>query len=124
MIQPENFEFVENLTTFFESKKVTSLLKDFKKVLVLKIQIKKVSDEPNPTELEDLGLKCSHNLVVIFLATKDYKNFFIYWKPKEIQHFFMLKTYDGYDFLNDIRLFEFIAKFLANSLKQGYLGRI
>ena len=120
----ENFQYVDNAIDFFESNEATTLLKDFNKIILIKMQIKDSSNIPNLIQMNQLEHKCENHSIIIFMATMDWKRFFIFWKSSKIQHFLMLKTYDGYDFMNDIRLFEFIVNFLTISLKHEHLGMV
>ena len=123
MITIGNLQFIENLVNYFESSETAeNVLKDSSKVLLFKLEIEDDRSNFNSTELNELANRCAGNSIVIFLATKDRKRFFIYWKSKEIQKFLMLKIYDECDFMYDLRHFEFITKFLTNSLRRGHLG--
>lgn len=113
---------MENLVSYFDSAEVSTMLNDLSKLLLFKLEIESVSGQLSISELKELGQKLSDNYIVIFLATKDKTNFYLYWKSKEIQHFLMFKIYENSNYMNDLKLFEFIATFLADSLKQGYLG--
>ncbi|KAL7029674.1 hypothetical protein ACKWTF_006315 [Chironomus riparius] len=104
---------------FFETFYYKSLLKDTSKVAILKFE---TSNKPSASILMDLSQKCLGNSIVILLAIDGRKKFHLYWKSKQIKHFLTFKIYDKNDFMNDIRLFEFLADFLAHSMKRGHLG--
>ncbi|CAG9803232.1 unnamed protein product [Chironomus riparius] len=117
-----NFQLVENLSSFFKSVEISPLAKESNKVLLFKLKIEEILFKPSVAELDELAELFANNSIVILLSTKDGKNFFLYWKSKEIRNFLMLKIYNECDFMNDLRLFEFLAKFLSNGLMQGHLG--
>ncbi|KAL7030639.1 hypothetical protein ACKWTF_006735 [Chironomus riparius] len=117
-----NFQHVENLSSFFKSVETSSLARKSNKVLLFKLKIEKILFKPSVAELDELAELFANNSIVILLSTKDGKNFFLYWKSKEIRNFLMLKIYNECDFMNDLRLFEFLAKFLSDGLRHGHLG--
>lgn len=119
----QNFKFVENLINYFDSVEFLTLSKDFNQVYLLKLQIEESSSNPNAKELDVLAQKCSKNSIVVLLASRNEKNFFLYWKSREIQQFLSLKIYDECELMNNLKLFDFIANFLADSLTRGYLGK-
>ncbi|KAL7015350.1 hypothetical protein ACKWTF_016410 [Chironomus riparius] len=115
-----SFLSVESLSTLFEIP--DAILKKPSKVLLFRIEIELPSDQLTSTELEEITQKCLKNSVVLLISSKHCKDFTIIWKSREISHFLTLKLYNQCKFLNDLRLFEFVAKFLTNSLKHGHLG--
>lgn len=116
----DNFEKIESLMDFFETFPILSLLKETSKVLILKFE---TITKPTVANLEELSQKCLGNSIVILLALNARSELCLYWKSKQIRHFLTLKHYERGDFLNDVRLFEFLANFIGNSLKRGYLGK-
>ena len=114
---------VENVVETFTSTEVLELLTSSKNVLFFKLRINEISNKPKSIELNELAEKCSKNSIVLFLMTKNAKSFCLFWKSKEIKFFLELKLYDNCEYFNDLRLFEFIANFVADALKHGYLGK-
>ncbi|KAL7048603.1 hypothetical protein ACKWTF_003418 [Chironomus riparius] len=108
--------------TYMNSTEVKRLLKKSKNIFLFKLQISETSKRPSPSDVENLGRICINNSIVIILMTKDGKNFFLYWKSKKIKYFLIFKIYSGSSFMNDLKLFEFLGGFLAESLKLGHLG--
>ena len=56
--------------------------------------------------------------IVILVAANDGNEFRIYWKSKDIDKFLTLKSFNQ----NDQFLYEYVAEFLAKSLRNGHLG--
>jgi len=123
MASAENIQYVENLSTYFESVEISSILKDVNKVLFFRLKIKDVSCKPSIAELEEIAQKCAKNSIIILLFTKNDNKFLLYWKSKKIQHFMILKLCTDFDLYNNLKLFEFVTKFLINSLKREHLGK-
>ena len=119
----DNCESIENIFNYFESPKLSNLLRANDKVYQFKLQVKEAFQALNAVELCKLTKKFSISSVVILLSTENGKRFFLYWKSNKIKHFLIFKIYKGYDFMNNLCLFEFIATFLGNSLKSGHLGK-
>ncbi|CAG9800003.1 unnamed protein product [Chironomus riparius] len=115
----DNCESIDNIFNYFESPKLSNLLKVNDKVYLFKLQVKEAL---NSAELCKLANKFVINSVVILLSTEKETRFYLYWKSNKIQHFLIFKIYKGYDFMNNLQLFEFIATFLGNSLRSGHLG--
>ncbi|CAG9800002.1 unnamed protein product [Chironomus riparius] len=115
----DNCESIDNIFNYFESPKLSNLLKVNDKVYLFKLQVKEAL---NSAELCKLANKFVINSVVILLSTENETRFYLYWKSNKIQHFLIFKIYKGYDFMNNLQLFEFIATFLGNSLRSGHLG--
>jgi len=107
----------------FNSEEMDNLLQNSKTILFLRLQIQDVSRKPSLAELDELAIKCSINSIVLFLATRDGKKFYLIWKSNKIQQFLITKIYENCEFFNNLRLFEFIAEFLIKSLKHGHLGK-
>jgi len=119
-----NFQYTESVLNFFESHSIVSILKDSNKVFLIKLLIGDITYNLNPNDLDKLSRRYANNSMVIFLATEKEQKFFLYWKSNKIQHFLMFKIYNRFDYMNDLRIFEFIANFLAKSLRYGHLGKV
>lgn len=94
--------------------------------LVNVIKIKIVADsnecELNLINLKKLRQKFKNKSVILFITANDDNKFSIYWKSKDIKQLLLLKPYKESFLRNDKDLCEFVADFLADSLKIGHLG--
>jgi len=116
-----SFQSVDNLLTCIEAPNIKTLLNDTSKVLILKFQ---TSKKPTSSELYEISQQCLKKSIIILITIDDGKSFFLYWKSKEIGHFLSFKIYDKFDFMNNIKLFDYLANFLGYSLNKGHLGRL
>lgn len=119
----KEFEYVDNVLEYFESLNIKSILQEYLSVFIVRLKIKDIFHNPSSIELNELGLKCATNSIVILLVTDDGNNYFLYWKSKDIKHFMTFKIYDRCRFMNNVDIFEFIAQFLVDSLRHGHLGK-
>lgn len=92
------------------------------KVQKYKIKIDENFDKFGIINLKKLQLKFVNQSVVLFIAANNETRFYIYWKSKDSQQLLSLKPVEEYFTETDRDLCEFIADFLADSLKNGHLG--
>ena len=109
---------------FFESTNVRSELQIPESVLLIQFQVDEDFGELTTTDLLKLIQICQGKAVVIYITSKNYDKFSIYWKSKDLQYFLMFKLYDGILPNDEKKIYEFIADFVADSLSRGELGKI
>lgn len=87
------------------------------------MQVNQKFDGLDHDDIAKLNVRFTNNSFVLLISSKESDKFHLYWKSKFIQHLLKFKVYDGYDFFYDIKIFEFLAKFLILSLNNGHLGK-
>ena len=91
-------------------------------VLKFKFIIGKHFNELKQKHLSTLEQKFKYKSIVILIAANNGKEYHVYWKSKDIAQFLTLKSFNKSLTDNDTFLFEYVAEFLAKSLKSGHLG--
>lgn len=91
-------------------------------IFKFKFIIGKNFDELKQKYLSTLEQKFKYKSIVILIAANDEKEYHIYWKSKDIAQFLTLKSFNKSFTDNDSFLFEYVAEFMAKSLKSGHLG--
>lgn len=88
------------------------------------IKFKNVTFEApiNSDEFDLVANKWLGKSIVLLIAAENDDDFMIYWKSSEIDYFLSFKPYNSSEIEANKTLFQFIVKFLANSLKQNHLG--
>jgi hypothetical protein len=115
---------VENAITCFDTVPGNSNSENLGKVFVTKVIVEQDFGPLSSNDLKELTDKCMDISIVIFFVSRSEKSFSIYWKSKEIQHLLTFKPYDsdycGYNKM----MYEYIVKFLTESLENGHLGKL
>lgn len=73
--------------------------------------------------MDEIKERFINNAFVIFVSSDNKKKFFIYWKLKESQQIYSLKSYNENFVAKDKHLCKWIAKYLADSLNAGHSGK-
>ena len=113
----------DSIVKLFQSDDLQNYLSKTDNALQLNIKIKENYRELHQSELEILSEKCNNKSIVIFLESKDERQFSIYWKSKENSQFLAIKRFREENVGVDKKIYEYIANFLASSLKRGELGK-
>ena len=113
----------ENLSkalNYFELDDVRSV--ENEKVALIRFEIADLSCGLNTFELNNLNRIFFNKSIVLLFSSKNDEKFYIYWKSYEIAYFLTIKPYDSSTIGTNRKVFEFISKFLLNSLKNDNLG--
>lgn len=90
--------------------------------MLLNIEIDGIWENLRQSELQKSSKKCKNKSIVVLLSSKNQDKFSLYWKSKEIPNFLILSPYSDTPTINDKHFYDFLAKFLAESLAAGNLG--
>ena len=93
------------------------------KVIFYKFVIDEYFKEIGENELREIKSKFKDKSVIIYLSAKINSMFSLYWKSKDINNFLAIKFHDDQFVEDDKHLYDFVADFMTQSLKDGHLGK-
>jgi len=123
-LEISSFRHLTDALSFFHSSSFKEEMQNSQNILFLKIQIKENFGELTASNLDRLLECCGNKSIVIFFESKNSQKYSIFWKSKELGYFLIMKPFTETPSSNDEECFDFIADFLANSLKDVYLGTL
>jgi len=90
--------------------------------LMIKFHFVDILPELNEVDLQNISKKCNGKSKVFLLVSENEEKFSIYWKSKEIDDLLELKHTKKMDWESSRSLSQYIAEFLAKSLKSDHVG--
>ncbi|KAL7015425.1 hypothetical protein ACKWTF_016450 [Chironomus riparius] len=106
------------LKTFNIDEEIDSL----NDITLIKFEVKENFETLNTREIQQMSKQFSFLSTIISFISKESGKFNVYWKPKYIQHFLSMRSYDGLSIEDGEQLIKFVEEFFMESLKKGHLG--
>jgi len=122
-INIESCKDFRHAVDYIKALELDKNLQESDDVILAKLHFEDGLNDFISSEMSELMELCKNKSVVILLVSKNFDKFSIYWKSKELDHFLITKPYDDQITKDDAELYDFIAEFLAEELKFGYLGK-
>ena len=119
-----SFKYLNDALSFLHSSSFKDDLKNSLNIALLKIHVRENFGELTGSNFDNILECCGNKSIVIFFMSKNFQKYLIYWKSKELDYFLILKPFAETPSSNDEECYDFIADFLANSLRDGYLGTL
>jgi len=123
-LEISSFRHLTDALSFFHSSSFKEELQNSQNIFFLKIQIDEIFGELTASNFDNILKYCDNKSIVIFFVSKNVQKYSIYWKSKDFGYFLVMKPFTDAPSSNDGDCYDFIADFLANSLRDGYLGTL